>query len=170
MPSPWCSKGSKYSQVWTATAEYTYGYKLRGRLEAIAKYWGLSLTAEAVWNGLPFSFLVDYIFSVGKSLKAMRVDQNLQYTLHQYCESILGVSQWGNFIAPDPTRTGCHVVIDDTLYSSKDFTKPLLTAGVTRSLYERRVLTPYWGPYLPSFKVPSSGQMLNMAALLRCLL
>lgn len=165
-------KGTKTEQVWTATMEGDYGYQNRSDLEAFAHYWGFLPTAEAVWNGLPFSFLVDYIFSIGDSLNRMRHDKNVKYTVRQYCESILSTSQSGWFLGPRDANDQLTIAIDSSFVKSFSgtSTERFFVTGTTSSYYERIVKQPYWGPYLPSWKIPSEEQFANMAALLRCLL
>lgn len=163
-------KGSKSSTRWTCTMEGTYGYTARSDLDAFLKYWGLTFTAEALWNALPFSFLVDYVFQIGHSLNVMRHDPNVTYHVGQYCESLLNVSTTGYYIGLGTTQCGLHYAVDDKLYHNDELPKHTHIAGSTSQKYERVVKSPYWGPYLPGFKMPTDKQSLNCLALLRCLL
>lgn len=163
--------GSKSSGVWTATMEGNYGYTMRSDLNAFGKYWGLDITAEALWNALPFSFLVDYVFTVSKALRVMRRDNNVHYHIVRYCESILQTYEKGYFIGPGltPDKFPITFAVDNT-YLGRSLGEIHFVTGRSCTAYERVVKTPYWGPHLPRFRVPSGIQSLNAAALLVCLL
>lgn len=165
-------QGSMSSSMFTATMEGDYGYTSRSSLDAFLKYWGLQLTAEAVWNAIPFSFLVDYFVSIGHSLNVMRHDTNVRYHVRQYSESLLSTRDLGLFIKAgtvDHARRA--VMVDDRFYEIGNNRNIYLhTNGIHSTNYKRRVLHPYWGPFLPRWKIPSGKQALNMLALLRCLL
>lgn len=163
--------GTKYEQTFTATMEGNYGYTMRSDIEAFIQYWGLAPTAEAVWNAIPFSFLVDYIFGIGHSLNVMRHDKNVKYNISQYCESILSTGQSGWFVGHSASPCYKHLLIDNQAYAlTVNHIMPIFVTGTTSSYYERVVKQPYWGPYLPTWKIPNEKQFLNMAAILRCLL
>lgn len=163
-------KGTKNEVKFTSTMEGNYGYNCRADLEAFAQYWGLQPTAEAVWNALPFSFLADYFLSIGKSLNVMRHDPNVTYHIKQYCESLLSTSQTGYFLSAGAQSCRLSWVIDKKLTKYSERPYAAFFTGTHSSKYERVVKSPYWGPFLPRLKVPTTGQSLNMAALLRCLL
>lgn len=168
----WLGSGTKNSTTFTATMLGDYGYRCRTGLDAFTKYWGLGLTAEAVWNAQPFSFLADYIFSIGHSLNVMRHDKNVSYHVRQYCESLLSRMDSGSFVrAGNRDHYLRSFIIDNTPHHvGNDRSKYLFVAGTSSSRYHRRVRAPYWGPFLPRIKVPSSKQGMNMLALVRCLL
>jgi hypothetical protein len=150
-------------QKFTATMEYSYAYSARSSIDAFMRYWGLTPSWEAIWNAIPFSFIVDYFIKVGNSIAAMEKDPNVHLDLHQYCESILSKRQTGSFFIRD--RLYEKVAVIDGRVCTDDY---ILVSGRETSLYTRRVAAPNRGAVLPSVKLLSSKQALNLAALLRC--
>jgi hypothetical protein len=155
--------GQAETQTFTATMEYNYNYSCRDSIDAIMRYWGLTPTWEALWNALPFSFLVDYVIKVGDSIAAMETDPNVELLLNQYCESLLTRRSSGSHFVTDNCYGGT-VVID-----GRKRTDPIpLYNGYESSLYTRRVAAPNRGAALPRPAVLTSGHAVNFAALLRC--
>lgn len=148
----------------TATTEFSYKYSARTPLDAFMRYWGLVPTADVIWNFIPFSFLVDYVLTVGKSIKAMSLDDNVDFELMQYCESMLSRQMSGSFLTPAGLAGG-------TLIKNGKIISPsgnTLIAGNESTLFTRIVTDPNKGAVLPRFKTPNSNQALNAAAILRC--
>jgi hypothetical protein len=150
----------RHVTIFTATLEYSYDYKLRSDSDAFAKYWGLKLTPEVIWNAIPFSFLIDYFIKVGNAFHSMGLDPNVKVLKHQYCESILQKGLKGCMYMGGPNRNFC---IDGKLASDGD-----LIGGREYTSYCRRVTEPNKGLATPRFSLPSGKQGLNMAALARC--
>jgi len=157
--------GTTKSMLFNATMEYSYIYSLRSTLDAITKYWGVIPTWEAIWNAIPGSFLVDYIFTVGRSIKAMSRDPNVELKLAQYCESLLSSHSRGYYLNNETLLGDGYCVVNGRWYRPH---VPALVAGFESSLYTRRVTVPNKSTVLPSLKPMSSRQMLNTAAILRC--
>lgn len=167
----WFSQGTSMRGVFTAKASMTYDYTPRSKFNRTCDYWGLVPTAEAVWNALPFSFLVDYFFTVGKSLQMMRKDMNLSnYHLVSYSESVAAYYDFGRFISSPASGTNLGLVVDDKYYPSIEHDRAVLHDGCACSFYQREFPPAYYGPALPQFKLPNSSQTLNMLALARCML
>jgi hypothetical protein len=152
-------------QTFTATMEYSYNYSARSEIAAFMRYWGLVPTWESVWNAMPFTFLVDYVSKVGKSIARMEKDPNVDLLMRQYCESLFTQRSSGIHLVPAECHEGV-AVVDGVVRSDK---LPLVS-GYQSSLYTRRVAHPNRGAALPGFVRPSSRQALNSAALLRCFL
>lgn len=150
--------------VFTATMEYSYAYSMRSTLDAVTRYWGLTPTWNAIWNAIPFSFLLDYVFKVGDSIKAMEHDKNVDLELTQYCESLLSTVEDGRFYYHDWLLNDA-VILNGRVVIPK---RPLLVSGTKSSFYTRRVTTPNKGMVLPKVTLPNSKQGRNFAALLRC--
>jgi hypothetical protein len=150
-------------QKFTATMEYNYNYSARSSLDAFMRFWGLTPTWEAIWNAIPFSFVVDYFVKVGNSIAAMETDPNVEVLLNQYCESILSMRSSGTHIVTDNCYEKTIVVDGDLIKNGLP-----LVSGNYSSLYTRRVVAPNKGAALPSVGPMSSKQGLNLAALLRC--
>jgi hypothetical protein len=155
--------GDAEVQKFTATMEYSYKYSARSSIDAFMRYWGLIPTTEAVWNAIPFSFVVDYFVKVGNSIAAMEKDPNVDVLMTQYCESILSKRTSGIHLLLDKYHEGI-LVIDGNLTSDQIN----LVSGYESSLYTRRVCRPNKGAVLPRVSPMSSRQGLNLAALLRC--
>lgn len=162
--------GSSLQCKYSVTGTQTYVYTPRSRFNATLQYWGLVPSLEATWNALPFSFLVDYFISIGKSLKRMRVDQNVNaYRLSTLTESVKTKYSIGRFLSTYPNAANLGLYGDDKYYSSVSSLNPFLVDGYECTFYKRVPnVKPYYGPALPRIKVPSSNQLLNMAALARC--
>lgn len=164
--------GSRLQSRFTATAHQRFVYTPRRRFNKFCTYWGLVPTAESIWNALPFSFLADYFVSIGKSLNRMRTDPNVgDYRLSNYTESLLTSYEGGRFLSTKANvdgRTNMGIVLDDNYHSA---VTNVLVDGFSSTYYKRELdVKPYYGPALPSFRWPKSSQLLNMAALARCLL
>jgi hypothetical protein len=157
--------GVRFSTRFTATLKYTYNYRMRSTLDAIKQYYGFNLTAEALWNAMPWSFLADYFCNIGKTLHIMEHDANVRTITHEYCESLTTVNQYGSFVLPGDSRTKTPVLVDH-----KHCTTPTLLSGTESSLYTRSVTTPDYGPVAPRFKLPNVEQSLNMLALAKSIL
>lgn len=167
---PFWLSGTSRTLTFTATMEYSYEYNCRQTLDAFMRYWGLVPNAEAIWNLIPFSFLLDYFVKVGRSLRVARRDSNVNLNLNQYCESLLS-----NF------SSGLHFkdshLLHPVIHGTKEFgTLPVLyrnnnlVSGYISSLYTRHNATPNKGTVLPRIARPSTAQRLNMLALARCFL
>jgi hypothetical protein len=159
--------GTSKTLTFNATMEYSYRYNMRGPLEAFMRYWGLVPNAEAVWELIPFSFLLDYFIKIGDSIRTASRDGHVGLNLNQYCESLTSYSTSGHHYKSDhlyaPLITG--EGLGDLAY---DRAPNGLVSGYVSSLYTRRVTTPNRSLALPRLAVPSSKQGLNMLALARC--
>lgn len=166
--SRWFAYGENVESAYTATMSYTYGYDARNALNAFAHYWGLTGSAEAFWNAIPFSFLVDYFFQIGKAIHVMSADPNVHLQLHQYCESVNTSVTRGYHMMPSNSDCTLIAVLNGKYLGTVD--RPYLISGTSGTVYSRRLADPYKGPALPKLKLPSSSQGLNMLALGRCFL
>jgi len=152
----------------TANLQYQYQYKLDNTAEAFRRYWGLTGTAEELWNMLPFSFLLDYVFSVAKALKASEVDKNLDLTVVQYCESVLSIKGQQAAFTNVNTSANCGFIVDGVYFPSG---KIVPFMGSHNSVYTRKLVQPTkYGLLLPQWKLPSLNQAYNVGALVKLLL
>lgn len=160
----WVSSGNYSSLTFNATIEYTYDYKMRARVDALKRYYGLNVNAEVIWNMLPFSFVCDYFLKVANALRNMRTDPNVAMRTLQYAESLLqrsssgyhynGDSRVRDFFAPD--------IMD--AYGQNN-----LLSGYESTHFLRRVTHPNKGVALPRVSMPSKRQRQNLIALARVL-
>lgn len=151
--------------VFTACMKYFYEYRIRSALNGWMKYWGLSGSYETFWNFIPFGFVLDYVLTVGKSIRAMEHDPNVHMSLLQYSESIKTTRIAGYSTSGE---TGIKALVHNNVY----YSNPLVVlpiAGIVGSIYTRRPTEPYRGPALPKWKLPSGKQGITMAALARVL-
>jgi hypothetical protein len=123
----------------------------------------MNLTGEALWNMIPFSFLLDYIIGVGKAISLMEHDRNVHTNIHQYAESLLTEHSSGTYVNAENQPSP--VMID-----SKFTTGISLILGSESTLYTRWVTHPNQGAVLPRIRRPSQTQVHNAAALLRVFL
>lgn len=163
LPDLGIALGSTYSTKFTCTMDYRYYYNLRDPLEAMKRFWGLNLTAEAIWQALPFSFLADYFFAIGKAIAAMEHDERVTTMVLQYGESLKTERTYGwHFVGTE--RAG-PVIIDESITSATT-----LISGCKATLYTRYLSSPNKGMAVPRIRIPKGKQYANMAALLRCFL
>jgi hypothetical protein len=150
----------------TATMEYSYEYNVRNSLDAILRYYGFYPDLEAIWNAIPFSFLVDYVVQIGKALAINSRDKNVLLTLSQYCESIHSERTSGlhfkssRLLAPMLGDSSATVRLPGSVGNN-------LVHGNRASLYSRILTKPNKGLALPRMKKPSTKQGWNILALAR---
>jgi hypothetical protein len=157
--------GSRRLVKFTASMQYKYAYTMRTTMDAFIHYWGLTLTAEAFWNAIPFSWVADYVIRIGDSLHAMNTDPHTDLCLCEYCESVLDMHTQGYHITPT-TPYNKYLIIDGSLWAAKD---TRLLSGLERTRYVREVRPPNYGPALPKLHFPTKVNALTFAALVRCL-
>lgn len=161
--SKWWKDGMHYQTRFTATLDYTFTYECRSFFEAFTRYWGLEFTAEALWNMIPFSFLLDYVLKVGNAVAIMEHDPRVKTFVSQYCESLCTERTYGAHI-------DCDYHASPVIVNNKFAYGMNLVSGSKASLYTRRVTAPNKGAVLPRLAAPSLKQGVNTAALLRVLL
>lgn len=156
--------GHLFRNVFNATLEYSYEYKLRTGWDKVAHVWGLNLTAGVIWEAIPFSFLVDYFYEVGKAIRNMSLDPNVRPHFYQYCESMSVMAHYGTCI--DVGNSRIQVFHAPSINGGKEL--PLQytpVAGYNGSYYRRRIVTPNKGAALPRSKAAGNKQCWNMTAL-----
>lgn len=161
----WVRIGTFRSHTYTATCSYTYDYTMRSHFDAFVKYWGLGGSFETLWNATPFSFLLDYVIQVGKSIHAMERDANVDWHVKTWLDTVKYTHSYGQYITADPR---CKVFVVDGKYMSPTQAHGKLLSGVEGSIYDRRVSQPVAGLFVPKLRGPSLQQWLNVVALARC--
>lgn len=156
-------RGSISTVKQTATLERKYSLTPLSSSEIFSHYWGLSWTLEAIWNALPFSFLVDYFVAIGQSLKFATQQKGVDLNSLQYCESVLAINQSGVFLNPQKL---CYYW-DHKGYRQLKMNSLTHVSGYSSTCFKRYVTSPTIGLVVPRIKTPTGTQMLNMAALLR---
>lgn len=154
--------GKRVKTTFNATLSYYYDYKTRNLSQAFLKYWGLSGSAEALWNMIPFSFLVDYFIGIGKALHTMEVDPNVRLRDYLYCESLKTTANAGVYLKKGPDIISAIFCVDGELSG-----EGALVTGYEVTRYDRYPTVPNKGTALPRLNNFSDRQLLNMGALLR---
>jgi hypothetical protein len=161
------SNGTNYVVKRVADYQFTYDYQVRSGFDLIKHYWGLELTADAVWNMIPGSFLIDYVYGVSKSLHMMRADKNTSNVQGLYGESVKLQQTQGIHLVSDP-RVFAYVV-DGVFQHRSNMGGRRLIAGLSHTYYKRQLRDPAkYGIAPPRLKVPSRQQFLNISSLARC--
>jgi hypothetical protein len=161
--------GTVESTNFNACMEYQYNYKLRSSLAAFTQYWGLLNSPTAMWELMPFSFVVDYFLNIGDSIKAAQRDKNVHLNWSQYCESLLTIKSQGYH--NDAAYLYGPMIVGDCVGSLEpQESQHNLYSGSKSSLYTRRVRTPFKGMVVPKLRKPSSKQKLNLLALARAVI
>jgi hypothetical protein len=155
--------GKQSRVLFTASMERTYSVRPRGSYQRFLDYWGLNLGFEAMWNALPFSFLADYVLSIGKAIHAMETDPYTDPLQLTYYESVLRESTRGNHTS---TKYHGKCTMDGSRIFDPQSTHNL-TGGCRNSYYERYFVAPNFGPALPAFNNLTRTQLTNIVALLR---
>lgn len=159
--------GTHETVKFTAAMNFGYQYNIKSKFEAIKRYYGLGGGFATLWERVPLSFLIDYVFTIGKALKAMERDPNVaDLTVYNYSESLLSTYESGNFMDQTSIRVVCPILNGKFIPVDERKSTQLL-AGSTSSLYTRVLTQPVKGTYIPRFKKPSGKQAATALALVR---
>lgn len=140
---------------YNATLRCTYDYKVPSLFEGWRRLYGLRITPEAIWDAIPFSFVVDWLFKIGNSLDQFDEDARVVISVIAYCDSIK--SETSTYFK----RGGDHI----EGYSAPDSSGPLWEWK--RTHYSRTPGVPNTGYALPVFDSLSKRELVLGAALLR---
>ena len=156
-------KSGRYRDtLFTATMDYTYSYELKSFMEAVTRYYGLQLSAAAIWEAIPFSFVADYFIKIGDAIAWSERDPNLAMNVWTYGESLK--SRYISGYYADLSNQSWPLVINREVVSKG--VAPI--TGYMAQLYTRYAARPNKGLVIPRL---SSGlnksQMVNLAALAR---
>ena len=149
-----------YKAVYHATLRCKYDYKVDN--STFCRLAGCRITPEVLWNAVPWTFVVDWIYKVGDFLAQFDNDPGLTVHINDYCDSIKIVSQTsfelserGSYISDKirkgATAEGYHGKVWDW----------------TRVHYTRISNQPYFGYALPVTDSLSARELVLSGALLR---
>jgi hypothetical protein len=128
-------------------------YDIDSDINGILAIWGLDQPLEAIWELTPFSFIIDWFFSVGDIIAGWSVNPSL---------SPLGswvTLEWQTSISVSTTN----VELGGTLYSDEASWSP--GAYYEQSLMSRRIISPE-RPILPSFNLKLDwAKLLDLATI-----
>lgn len=168
-------RGSTSKSVFRAHANLFYRYVPPRAFYAAMDFWGLSGSIEHLWNAMPWTFISDYFFGIGRSLHVMETDRNVsQVRFRDYTESLLTEKRAGYFIQPPvdyplANRSSGVLVWGRRTSTYYPFdTSPVPVSGYAGESFQRVLANPYYGPALPTFKLPNGKQSANLLALARC--
>lgn len=122
---------------------------------------GLVIDLPTYWEAIPFSFVLDYFFTVGKALERLSDVGTLPSVTDDYLESTVMESSLGDHF--DDRLLHNFLVKERTTRLSAN----KLFAGWARTIYNRTPTWPYKGLVLPQLRMPNLRQAGVIAALLR---
>lgn len=154
--------GLRKASIFAATLKYTYKYKRQSNFRAGNQFWGMNLTPEALWNALPFSFLLDYFVKIGDAIRYNTRDPNLTLETHDYCDSLKSVYTSGLHIKKGEFRSVLAINLQPTTIG--------IVSGYDSSIYNRWRSSPQkLGFYKPKkAKSLTYAKKFNLLALVRC--
>lgn len=164
----WLFTGAYQHAYFTATLEYTFDYKSRVGWDMYRKYLGMNLTAGVIWEGTPWSFLVDYFFKIGDAIHMASVDPNVSLNVLQYCESMLHTAHCGQ--AANPQNDLVKIFYCPSHSKGKEISEHatyIPINGYRHTIYERKLASPNKGVAWPRYQLPGKTQVWNMVALVR---
>jgi hypothetical protein len=157
--SDWATYESSHRKgLLTATMHYTYDCPdiktRRDKIRALRALLGLRLTAANVWEGIPFSFVVDWFLQVGKFIERTNTDLfPVTLTVVDYCYSYKGVATTERYFYGAPN-----------CYSGG--VPKVLTARGIQKIYVRRRTLPESGDYFINRGQFGRNQLALSASLL----
>lgn len=153
---------------YSAQAELTYSFPNFNMSDAIVEYLGLNLTADRMWDVIPFSFVVDWFYNIGDSLQSLDRAGRAVPRVSQFSETIESVICRASFPRCDGyTLKYFHSTCPPPPYGDREY--PLSsgispTAWTLGKIYERKPTswgTLYNNPFshveLPELKNPFNG-------------
>lgn len=143
---------------YAATLKCKYKYKNPFSMESYAKLWGLNPTPSRIWNGVPFSFLVDWVIDIEGFLSQFEEDLALSVVIEDYCDTITAYRQYEYWRRPYRNSSDC----------SEEYTEPLIMHYA--KTYYRKPSTPSTDMAFPVLDTLSTRELVLGGALLRTLM
>lgn len=157
----WISSGRLDWAKYTAFMSYKYFYPMRDALDALIPYFGMDITIDDVWNMIPLSFVIDYVWKLGKALQLMDRSTSAAILDPVFGESVVHYSQSGLFLAQDKVLGGAHTVVNGKIVKGG---YPLLS-GYEAKNYLRLPVKGLARRVIPHFSNPNNKQKLIGMAL-----
>jgi hypothetical protein len=133
------------------------------QLDYLTKHFGFAFNASVIWEAIPFSWLCDYIFPIGKMLEVIDAGNRIDCLITDYLETT--TEYWTSGHHLDMKNLYQEYAIFEG--SSSGLGPGDLLSGFSRKTYHRVPKWPYKGLVLPKTKVPGLKQLLIAASLLR---
>lgn len=160
------------SRTYRHQARVRYSRNMSSAFDAAVRYYGFDMSLEKGWNMIPFSFMLDWFFSIGKSLEAMDIDTEITCDFKDGCSSItreMVVVRHGNFESAIYPNS---IVVSFEPTPSKTFGLVLpqghtAFASSRHSVYVRTPLqlSSAGGQPMPQYTKPAMGIIFPLAAL-----
>lgn len=123
-------------------------------VQFLRKVGGLNVSWETIWQSIPFSFLLDYVLTLGKSLALLDETRILPHITLEYLETTKLCSSNGRHF-------------DDRLFHNFYVCEPTtklnqnkLMSGWESTLYNRTPTWPYKGLVVPRLRMPNLKQAI----------
>ena len=149
-----------------ATMKASYTYIKPSDLEGMLRVTGLRLTPEAIWNAIPFTFLIDWVVRVSDTLRSLDRDTNLTVHIKDYCDSLKYSQRFYAERTSTMFYTGKEMSV---VYVGQGSTEPPLIWEHERSHYLRVPGVPDTGYAFPVLDSLSNRELVLGGALLRTL-
>lgn len=152
--------------VYVASLRCTYQQAAEDALGNLLTYHGLTLSPAQIWEAVPFSFLIDQVFLVGKALERLSRTAVTKVEYGVFMESMkvetVAVHTWLKVPSLRYFTGGC-----DSHGVNVDGNYPV--AFTQKTTYDRYTSLPpaLGGVALPQFKMPSFHNLVDDLALLR---
>lgn len=154
-----------WKEVFMATLWATYQYEAIMSWGLASQYLGLHMGWAEIWNGIPFSFLLDYVLKIGDAIETATLDPNQTLKMHAYVETVKA-DCYTSFRLQRHTNVGygAPYVLGPYFDTEGRATE---IARWSRYHYLRRPSTPSVGVILPHFDAISNRELVLFGALLR---
>jgi hypothetical protein len=142
--------------TYTAFMSYKYSLPLGSSLEKLIPYFGLDVTIDDIWNMIPLTFVLDYVWKFGKALELMNRKYQADIINPIFGESIAHYKQSGMSLDVSACVAGSTSVVNGRVVKGG---YPLLT-GYQYGNYLRLPRGKFTPVFYPGFKMPSNRQTL----------
>lgn len=75
-------------------------------LSDLIEYFGLTITPRAIWNAIPFSWVVDSLFNIGKALEQFDESISVNLEISDWCITMVSNVDQVTAFNPENTQTG----------------------------------------------------------------
>lgn len=161
--------------VFHAQCTQSWHHSVDNALDQFLQHYGLQLTPKNIWDAIPFSFVVDWFYSVGKSLESVSRNTVTSRNIHSYAESYKYESVIQTVFRPsyqDYSRGKCIVInfsggVGSGLAGTDDgfpvgFCK---NTSYIRTIWDGPPLLV--GPVLPTWRGPTLHNAVDALAMVR---
>jgi hypothetical protein len=136
---------------------------------SLLAYYGLTLSPAQIWEATPFSFLVDHVIDVGKTLERLSRTAVTEITRGDFVESYTYNTAYVRCFKSEPNGSNIRYFQGGCSPRGIDCGTDHPIAWYERQSYDRYISRPpaVGGVPLPRFKYPTIKQLVNDLALAR---